>query len=156
MTGGQERHSTLWSSFFLNILFLSISIDFFFLFFFVFCKVSLNAVRRTSNSQRRNKTVTESSSEHFWFEFTVRAERDQAVKKRTRGKKAQGWGLNLQLGGSETLDDGSNAEVLQTDTACGSAGGGAAAESSGRSSAGLLLLVKSDSRLARGRRLAQT
>lgn len=53
------------------------------------------------------------------------------------------------------LDEGSNAEVLHTDTACSSPGGGAAAESSGRSSAGLLLLVKSDSRLARGRRLAQ-
>lgn len=33
------------------------------------------------------QTVTESSSEHFWFEFTVRAERNRGFEKQTEEGK---------------------------------------------------------------------
>lgn len=115
--------------------------------------VKRSSENQQQSTQKRNSNRVEFRTLLVWIHSKSRERpRCQETNKR---KESTRLGLNLQSGRSKTLDEGSNAEVLHTDTACSSPGGGAAAESSGCSSAGLLLLVKSDSRLARGRRLAQ-
>lgn len=120
--------------------------------FISFCKVSLNTVRRPSNSQRGDETVTESRSEHFWFGIHSKEQKERPKASRNeQEERKHKAGLEFTVGKVQnSWTKGLMRKVLHTDAACSSPGGGAAMESSACSSVGLLLLVKSDSRLARG------